>query len=401
MLVVYDFEGGSNAPKIRLSRWLTSSYNPTNASCEVNSNSPAFGCWGATLELTAPAMQFAEGKVNTVTVVDELKPGGSNPGVVEFGEAGINLTDAGVFPVNTCEAFGSAYAVSRSSGSSAQAAMQDIVGPGDFTVSNCASLMITKESSDGGSQEGAQFTLYSGNSVQGTVIGTCTVDEDGLCTSSDFDNLQPGVYTIDETNVPDGYDPDPDLPFTFTLGAGAQMLEFTDLAAPGTVSITKVDDDGDPVPGATFTLYSPQGFDDDGPTGDPTGFSCTTDADGVCEISGVDPGDYTIDESVVPSGYAKDDSFPKNITIDNGETEEVSATDPRTFKAIVLVCRQSDDTLHSSDVKINGSTRPDSLTSAQAAAAGLDEGALCGLTQGARGGLVRSDNDQIGLITIP
>ncbi len=72
MLIVYDFEGGSDPPAIRLSRWLTSTYNPNDADCEVNSSSVANGCWGDTTDLTATT--FAEGKVNTGTVVDALKP---------------------------------------------------------------------------------------------------------------------------------------------------------------------------------------------------------------------------------------------------------------------------------------------------------------------------------------
>ena len=400
MLVVYDFEGGSDAPAIKLSRWLTSTYNPTNATCEVNSNSPAFGCWGATQELTALVPPFAEGKVNLATVTDALKPAGADPGPVEFGEAGIDLTGAGVFSATQCAAFGSVQAISRSSGQSSQAAMMDIVGPGAFMVSNCGSVSVTKNADDGGSQAGAQFTLYPGADTSGTAIDTCTVQADGTCTPT-FANLQPGEYTLAESSVPEGYTADPDLPYTFTLAAGENLtIPFTNEAAPGTVKITKLDDADDPVAGATFTLYSPQGISNGAPTGSAVG-SCETVADGTCTISGVDPGNYTIDESVVPAGYAKDSSFPKNITVDNGEDVELDATDPRKFKAIVLVCRQYDSTLYPSNIKINGDTRPDSLSSAQAAAAGLDESKLCALTQGAKSGLLISDNDQLGLITIP
>jgi Prealbumin-like fold domain len=398
MLVVYDFEGGSDPPAIRLSRWLTSSYNPNNATCEVNSSTVAAGCWGDTKELTSTG--FAEGKVNTTTVVDALKPGGTDPGPVEFGEAGINLTDAGVFGSSQCSGFGSAYAVSRSSGQSSQAAMEDIVGPGSFTISNCATVKVTKSANDNGSQAGAVFTLYSGSDTTGTVVGTCTVLANGTC-SPDFTNLQPGTYTIDETTVPAGYTKDASLPLTFSLVAGeTKSLSFTDQAAPGTVSVTKTDDAANGVPGATFTLYSPQGITNGVPTGSAVG-SCTTGATGTCSITGVTPGTYTIDESFVPSGYAKDSAFPKNITITNGETEIVSATDPRKFKMIVLVCREADSTLYSSSVTINGDSRPNSLTAAGATTAGLSESALCGLTAGAKSGLLRANNPQSASVMIP
>jgi hypothetical protein len=400
MLVVYDFEGGSDPPAIKLSRWLTSSYNPNNATCEVNNSTVAAGCWGDTKELTSTG--FAEGKVNTSTVTDSLKPDGADPGPVEFGEAGINLTDAGVFTANQCSAFGSAYAVSRSSGQSSQAAMEDIVGPGAFTISNCATVKVTKKASDNGSQAGAVFTLYSGANTSGTVIGTCTVAANGTC-SPDFTGLQPGTYTIDETTVPAGYTKDANLPFTFTVAAGeTKSLEFTDQAAPGTVNVTKVDDAGNPVNGATFQLYQPQGISNGAPTGSAVvGLSCTTANSLGCSITNVPPGDYTIDETVVPTGYVKDSAFPKNITVANGGTVSVSATDPRKFKMIVLVCRESDSTLYSSSVTINGDSRPNSLTAAGATTAGLSESALCGLAAGAKGGLLRSNNPQAASVTIP
>ena len=46
--------------------------------------------------------------------MDQIGPAGATPGETlgtnEFGEAGINLTDAGVFPPNACVAFGKAFA---------------------------------------------------------------------------------------------------------------------------------------------------------------------------------------------------------------------------------------------------------------------------------------------------
>ena len=212
------------------------------------------------------------------------------------------------------------------------------------------------------------------------------MDADGDCLPT-FDSLAPGTYTIDETSVPAGYTKDPDLPDTFTVAVGDVLeLSYTNVAAPGSVEITKVDDGGDPVAGAVFTLFSPAGIANGAPTGT-AGDSCTTDAAGECTISGVTPGTYTIDETTVPSGYAKDASFPKNITIGNGETEVVTAADPRQFKTIVLVCNEVDDTLYPSAITIDGQSAGNSLSSAQAATAGLDEEALCGITQGARSGL--------------
>jgi len=132
MLIVYDFEGGSgDVPTLTLRRWVTS------GPCEVSSNSAP--CWGTATNLTAGG--FAEGKVNTTgSVSDTIGPASETLGTNEFGEAGINLTAAGVFTPGQCETFGKASAVSRSSGNSGTAQMKDLVGPANFTLANCATV---------------------------------------------------------------------------------------------------------------------------------------------------------------------------------------------------------------------------------------------------------------------
>jgi hypothetical protein len=85
-------------------------------------------------------------------------------GLVEFGEAGIDLTNAGVFPPGACNSFGKVYAVSRSSGSSGSAQMKDLVGPGDFTIANCSAEMTTSPS------PGAGGTVTPGTPVTDTAV---------------------------------------------------------------------------------------------------------------------------------------------------------------------------------------------------------------------------------------
>jgi len=383
MLIVYDFEGGSDTPTLRLERWVAS------GACEISSHSAP--CWGTATTLTAGT---AEAAVNaTSSVGDSIAPTSETLGIKEFGEAGIDLTNAGVFGTNQCTTFGKAFGVSRTSGNSGTAQMKDLVGPGNFTLTNCASVNVTKTGSDGGSQAGAVFTLYSGTGTGGTVIGTCTVDATGQCGSNpSFGNLVPGTYTLDETTVPNGYTKDASLPDTFTLNAGDSINKaYVNTAAPGTINISKTDDANNPLAGATFTIYSPAGISNGVPTGSAVA-SCTTGAGGGCSISNVTPGTYTIDESVVPTGYAKDPALPQNITVHNGETLNLSFSDPRLFKMIVIVCQQSDNTLHPSAVTIDGQSEGNSLSSAQAANKGLSESALCGITQGARGNRQAGDH---------
>lgn len=120
MLVVYDFEGGTDTPVISLSRWVTS------GACEVGSHSAP--CWSPQDTLDASE---AEAAVNTGgAVTDAIGPVGSESlGTKEFGEAAIDLTAAGVFNPGECETFGKALGVSRTSGSSSTAQMKDLVGP--------------------------------------------------------------------------------------------------------------------------------------------------------------------------------------------------------------------------------------------------------------------------------
>ena len=139
LLIVYDFEGSAtDAPTITLREWVLS------GACEVgNSTAP---CWGPATNLTA--LGYAEGRVNVSTVgvvSDGIAPSPPDSlGLNEFGEAIINLSDAGVFGTNECTAFGNVFAVSRSSGNSGTAQMKDLAGPGDVNLTNCGSVIIRK-----------------------------------------------------------------------------------------------------------------------------------------------------------------------------------------------------------------------------------------------------------------
>lgn len=148
MLVVYDFEGGSDEPSISLSRWITSEPggNPDDLDCDVASHN--LPCWGtATILTDLPGVAEAAVNVGT-TVSDSLAPSAPPDDQLEdseFGEAGIDLTDAGVITPGECVSFGTVFGVSRSSGNSGTAQMKDLVGPGPFEVQNCAPTAISTE----------------------------------------------------------------------------------------------------------------------------------------------------------------------------------------------------------------------------------------------------------------
>lgn len=286
-LIAIDYLGGGSAPEFHVLTWVAT------GPCFV-SNDPA-PCWGATVLELDPTT--AEGGVNGSAITAANNPiNGAALVAGKFAEFGINLTDSGIIPSGECEGFSQTIWESRSSGSSFVSSTKDITIE-DKDIQTCGTVEVTKTGSDGGSQAGAVFTLYEGSDTTGTAVGTCTVDADGDCLPS-FTELQPGTYTIDETTVPAGYGKDPSLPDTFTLAAGQTVqLSYTDPKLEGALAILKNSTKGGAVTnaGAVFS-YDGSSVTDNG-TGDDD-----SDVGEIC-VSGLTPGDYTVNETSPPDGY--------------------------------------------------------------------------------------------------
>jgi hypothetical protein len=309
MLVVYDFEGGTtDNPHITLRRWVTS------GACEISSDSAP--CWGPSKDLTD--LGFAEAKVNTTTSVsDTVAPSNETLGINEFGEAGLDLgpNGANVFPAGTCVSFGKVFGVSRTSGNSGTAQMKDLVGPGNFSLTNCGTVNIHKQDDLGAPLEGAVFTLFTDNApVDGAAPHgaedvatsyTCTTNAAGDCSIS---NVQFGDYWAVETTGVPNHDLAPDQSFSLTQSTPnlTISLTFVDPRQPGAIKVTKTrkhaaDGSGDhPHAGVSFTI---------------NGVTKQTDANGEACFDGLDFGDYTVHETV-PAGYHVDGN-DKTVTVDN------------------------------------------------------------------------------------
>lgn len=323
MLIVYDFEGSStDNPTLTLRRWVTS------GACEISSDSAP--CWGPATNLTAGG--FAEGKVNTSsTVSDTIAPTDETLGLNEFGEAGIDLTGAGVFGANACEGFGSVYAVSRSSGNSGTAQMKDLAGPGNFNLNNCGTVTIIKHTNPAGLNQNFNFT----STLAGGQI-SCTSDatpasftlNDAATDTETCTNVPIGSYTVTEGANPAGFAFN-DVTCTATgSGSGAQdatvpkQANITIAAGGDTVTCTYVNDQqlgaikisktssksGDPIQGVSFSIKSAG----TGITGSP--FS--TDANGEICVDNLAFGDYSVKEESAPTGWAIDDSTAHTVTVD-------------------------------------------------------------------------------------
>lgn len=330
MLIVYDFEGGStDTPTITIRRWIT-----TSGTCEVSNDSAP--CWGTAQNLTAAG--FAEAKVNTTsTALDTVAPANETLGLNEFGEAGIDLTGANIFTSGTCTSFGQAEGVSRSSGNSGTAAMEDLVGPGHVTISNCGSLLIHKTDGTNG-LAGATFTATPGaTDSNGTTATSSTFVDEGsgyYC----LDNMKIGQSTlVHESAAPPGYNPDAtDQTITVTNSASCATRlaanpivpdgsDFVDTLQVGAIKITKVGKDknctGSGTPDADCSAASTRllnGAVFELKTGTTVNYtsnatSGTGSNAGVTCIDNVTPGTYTLHEKTAPSGYAAAADQPVTI----------------------------------------------------------------------------------------
>jgi Prealbumin-like fold domain len=349
MLIVYDFEGGgTNTPTLTIRRWVTS------GTCEISSDSPP--CWGPAQNLTASG--FAEAKVNTTSsVLDTVAPTNETLGLNEFGEAGIDLTAAGVFSSNVCTAFGQVDGVSRSSGNSGTAAMEDLVGPGPIRISNCGTLIVKKVTDpspdptntsfsftvDGPATQPAgttlpkTFSLLNGQSNPTTVFAgntysaAETVPANWTLTSASCDN---GSGTLSGSTIS-----------SISVAADEVVTcTFNDKLLLGALKIIKVSSKpaATPLAGAVFSITGPNSFSS----------TQTTGSDGTACVDHLPFGTYSVQETAAPPGYAIDDSTARSVpvgtnsTCGDGHEATFSATDtPLTDLTITVQSQVAGGTL--------------------------------------------------------
>jgi hypothetical protein len=342
LLVVYDFEGGAtDVPTISVRKWVLT------GACDVSSdNAP---CWGVAQNLTAAG--FAEAKVfvapaANATVLDALTPPtppatdsvDSQVADREFGEAGLDLTDAGIFPIGTCNTFGKVYAVSRSSGDSGQAQMKDLVGPGNFTLSNCGRVKIIKHTSPADLNQNFSYTS--------NLAGTCTTDTtpadftlndtgagDTTSNTEDCTSVPAGNYTVTEGADPAGFsfgslsctasgtgssgaqDGTILKQANITIaGGGLVTCTYVNNQQLGALKITKTSTKGGAgLNGVTFSITK----GGTAITGSPFTTATVGGTAGVICVSNLAFGDYVVTETGAPTGYAIDDTTGHTVTVDN------------------------------------------------------------------------------------
>lgn len=350
LLVTYDFSGGGSVPTLGLLRWVTSG---STTQC-FSSN--ALPCWGNAATINSSNSQ---GAINTGDVVDTNPPNAPTTLPANtFGEVGINLTTAGIFPAGTCVAFGSAFLKSRASASFGSE-VKDFIAPVPVNISNCGEVHIIKHTDPRGLNQTFSYTSNIPNPVGTSDTPHCTSDS----TPSSFTlndsgntgtNNNLGVNTEDCTKV---------LAGSYTVTEGAEPANFTleSLTCNATTGSSGAQDSTNPsqanitiIPeGSVTCTYTNKGsgairvtktaknhnLNDGlqhplaGATFKVNGVSQTTGTDGTTCFDGLNIGQsYTVTETSAPTGYSID-TASKDVTVSaaasctSGTPAAVSFTD--------------------------------------------------------------------------
>ncbi|TSB48561.1 SpaA isopeptide-forming pilin-related protein [Alkalicoccobacillus porphyridii] len=171
-------------------------------------------------------------------------------------------------------------------------------------------IELTKEDEDGTVIEGVEFELQDS---EGNMLreGLLTNEEGKLL----IDDLEPGSYQLVETATLPGYELDP-TPISFEIGLGQTTItevSFINEFTLGSVALTKVDEEGDTLEGAVFTLYDAE--DNELQTG------LTTDEEGRLVVEELAIGNYYFEETEAPVGYELDNTPLEFEIVFNQETQ--------------------------------------------------------------------------------
>jgi len=171
-------------------------------------------------------------------------------------------------------------------------------------------LTIRKTDRDTGEAiPGVTFTL---SKVDGATITTDSTGKDGTVTIS---RLEPGVYTVTEQSVPEGYILDTTPQMITIFPNRNASVHFQNHKRP-TLTISKVDLNGNALPGAIFEVKTKDGVK----IGD-----YPVDKNGKVTISNVhlDEGYYIVTEIQAPEGYILDKT-PHEVYLRPGKTTEIT-----------------------------------------------------------------------------
>ena len=202
--------------------------------------------------------------------------------------------------------------------------------PADRTVS----VVVFYANAGGTPLPGGCFTL------DGTeVCDNGDNDTNGAVGQIQFDNVGVGSHTVAQTQAAKGYQVAADQQVTVDeTTSPLDRVSVVGTAVPdqnGALTITKVDENGDRLKGACFTV-----------TNNATGNAqrtCDLDdgsADGTISFSDLTPATYTLNEVSTPAGYAT--GGKRQVTILAGQTAKVTVTDTARVGRVVFAVQDSD-----------------------------------------------------------
>jgi LPXTG-motif cell wall-anchored protein len=184
---------------------------------------------------------------------------------------------------------------------------------------NGGSVEFYKHDEDHKALAGAVFGLYNLEDVGFEApVAEATSDAAGLVS---FGGVRIGTYVIREITAPAGYNrSDTVLEVTLETAGDIVIPEpamLVNTTIRGSVVVEKVDEDGNPLAGAEFTLYR---------GGVKVGEARTTAAEGRVTFTGIAYGTYTVKETKAPLGYVRDDTAREVSIVKDGVAEKITVT---------------------------------------------------------------------------
>lgn len=197
--------------------------------------------------------------------------------------------------------------------------------------------IVKKDAATGDTLQGAKFTLTSAKAItyNGATVaagspigGEKTVDSNG---SISWDNLPYGTYSLVETQAPSGYLLS-STPISVTIAGTSNETRHVHKdvlnAALGSLKVIKEDSiTGDTLNGANFNVIATKTVKYNGKTfnKDDVIATLTTANDGYAIITGLEPGQYVIQETKAPHGYVINET-PVTVTVGSNDTVIPTAT---------------------------------------------------------------------------
>jgi uncharacterized repeat protein (TIGR01451 family) len=206
-LVTYEFQGDLEALVIKITVWT---WDGTK--------------WG---DKTVLGLSQAEGSISTSRL---------------FGEMVINLEKSGIFVKGQCDNFAGVFAKSRSSSSSEDPQLKDLMAPVPLHVATCGSLTVSKTVIGGkagdkfdftvdcpGEANDATFSLAGGESK---TIGDIPLGAECVVTETAPGSFWTTTRTIDGASSGSG-------PATVVIDPDNESVEFTNAAKPNGITLDK------------------------------------------------------------------------------------------------------------------------------------------------------------------